>query len=99
MNNKTYSNFSYIKDDHGYHEMNYAKYISYLIPFKPDIEPRLIYFLRSLFYQKVFHKKFRMNDCIPIYMKYHIKLEDWNEISRYVNKYRIKVFYKFPLKN
>ena len=83
-------NFSYIYSDSGYKVMYDNININKIIPIKADIEPRLVYFLRTLYY----HKKYNFRSCIPLYMQFHIKNIDWDEIIRYINKYKIWVFYK-----
>ncbi len=86
MNN----NFSFINEDIGYKVMYDNYTINELLPLKPDIEPRLIYFLRTLYY----HKKYNIMPCVPLYMQFHIKKIDWVEIVRFIKKYNITIFNK-----
>ena len=37
---------------------------------------------------------YKIKSCIPLYMKYHIKREDWDQIGIYVKKYKLSIFYK-----
>lgn len=87
------TNYSYITHDIGYNIMHDNIDINRLIPLKADVEPRIIYFLRTLYY----HKKYRIKPCVPIYMQFHVKTEDWDEILRYVYKYNIRVFKKIEI--
>ena len=84
------NNFSFISKDIGYKIMKGSRHINVEIPFKPDIDPRLIRFLREL----TQHKLYKTNPCVPLYMQYHIKKEDWDEIVRYIKKYKITAFNK-----
>lgn len=82
--------YSYINNDIGYKIMHDNININKLIPFKADIEPRIIQFLRTLYY----YKKYNIKPCVPLYMQFHVKKEDWTEIRRYVVKYKVIVFQK-----
>ena len=84
------NNFSYIYEDIGYPVAKTNYWISLQLPYKPDVEPRLIQFLRTLVYYKIYGIK----PCVPIYMEYMIKKEDWIQISRYIRKYNICIFKK-----
>ena len=86
MNN----NFSFINKDIGYKIIKSARDINNEIPFKFDIEPRLIRFLREL----TQYKLYKITPCVPLYMQYSIKKEDWDEIIRYIKKYKITAFNK-----
>ena len=82
------NHYSYLDNDDGYLTMYQNKVIDGFIPYVPDVEPRLIQFLRSLYY----HKINGIKPCVPLYMEYMIKAEDWDEIVRYIRKYRIRAF-------
>ena len=86
MNN----NFSFINNDIGYKIIRGNRRIDIEIPFKYDVEPRLIRFLRQL----INHRIYKITPCVPLYMQFHIKKEDWDEIVRYIKKYNITVFNK-----
>lgn len=86
MNNQ----YSFITHDKGYNIMRDNWSIDLSIPFKNDIDPRLVRFLRDLIY----HKIYKISSCIPLYMKYHVKKEDWNQIANYVKKYNLSIFSK-----
>jgi hypothetical protein len=70
--------------------MNNNWKIDQAVPYKDDIEPRLVRFLRDLLY----HKVSKIKSCIPLYMKYQIKKEDWGKIGAYIKKYKVSAFYK-----
>jgi hypothetical protein len=82
--------YSFIRYDNGYDIMRDNWSIDLSIPFKDDIDPRLVRFLRDLIY----HKIYKITSSVPIYMKYHIKKEDWDHIVRYVKKYQLSIFSK-----
>lgn len=82
------TNYGYINEDTGYLAMKSNRWISSNIPYKPDVEPRLVQFLRTLTYYRLY----RIKPCVPIYMEYMIKKEDWVEIMRYIKKYDIRLF-------
>jgi hypothetical protein len=88
-NYNDYSNYSYIDNDKGYIVMDRYKYIDNIIPFKPTIEPRLIHFLRTLFY----YKQYNIQHCVPLYDEFSIDAYDWIAIKRYIHRYNIYVFY------
>ena len=56
------SQFSYLYDDDGYKIMGQNKYIDRIIPYKSDIDPRIIMFLRDLYY----HKISNIIPCVPL---------------------------------
>lgn len=82
--------YSYLSDDGGYLTMYQNKQIDGLIPFTKDIDHRLVHFLRTLHY----YRTNNITPCIPLYMEYQIKREDWDQIVRYIKKYKIKPFMK-----
>jgi len=79
MNN----NFSYLYDDHGYSVMTTNGKIDRIIPYKEGIEDRLIKFMRTSYYYKIYDIK----PCIPLKMEFDIKPKDIDAIKRYGNKY------------
>lgn len=81
-------NYSFINEDFGYIVKARNMYIDHLIPYKEDIQPRLVRFLRSLYY----YRSHNIRPCVPLYMQYSIKAEDWDDIVRYIKKYRIGLF-------
>jgi len=94
MNYNLSDSFSYIGEDKGYLVMKHNWRIDVLVPFKNGIDPRLIRFLRDLLY----HKMYNIQSCVPLYMKYHVKKEDWEQIANYIKKYKISVFYKYKFR-
>jgi hypothetical protein len=80
-------NYSYINTDNGYQFMYNNKTIEQLLPYVPDVEPRVVDFLRTLY----FYKKEGVTPCIPLYMEYQIKKEDWTAIVYYYDRYNIKI--------
>jgi hypothetical protein len=83
--------YSYLREDDGYYIYNDAKIMHYILPLVHDVEPRIIYFLRTLYY----HKKYNIKHCVPLYMQFMIKKEDWDVIVYYIKKYNIKVFNRY----
>ena len=88
--------YSYIGEDYGYTTMYDNKLIDCLIPYVHDVEPRIVQFLRILYYYKIMGVTVP-KPCIPLYMEYQIKKEDWTTISYYIKKYNITVFNKTRL--
>ncbi len=82
--------YNYLKEEKEYRIMKDNWRIDIAIPYKNDIDPRLVRFLRDLMY----HKIYKLKSCVPLYMKYHVKKEDWDEITNYVKKYKLTIFYK-----
>lgn len=82
--------YSYVNEDDAYLTMYQNKVIDGLLPYVPDVEHRLVQFLRTLYY----YKTNAITPCIPLYMEYGIKKRDWDEISRYIKRYNIKAFNK-----
>lgn len=80
-----YYDYSYKKQDSGYTTLRYNKFITQKFPYKPDIEPRLVRFLRQQYY----HSKYDIIKCIPLSMEYQINKIDWLNIKRYLIKYNI----------
>lgn len=82
--------YGYINQDRGYRTMYENKTVDRLLPYVPNIEPRIIQFLRTLYY----YKQNAITPCIPLYMEYQINNEDWDVIVFYIKKYKIKAFNK-----
>jgi len=80
--------YSFINDDIGYVVMKDNDNIDKKLPFVDDVEPRLIRFLRTLYY----YRKHNITACIPLYMEFQIKKEDLLLIRNYILKYGITVF-------
>lgn len=80
--------YSYVDQDNGYLTMYQNKFIEQQIPYVDDVEPRIIQFLRTLYY----YKKNAITPCIPLYMEYQIKRDDWIRIVYYIEKYNITAF-------
>lgn len=76
-------NFSNIADDNGYLVLKKNRIIDSMFPFKEDIEPRLVRFLRTSYSHKVYGHV----PCISLEMQYHITNEDWNCMKAYLKKY------------
>jgi len=83
----TLNNFSYIKDDIGYKMFNVNNLINKKIPYKKDIEPRLINYLRTYYFYKIKH----ITPCIPLVIEFWIRQDDINCINNYLHKYTIKL--------
>ena len=84
MNNK----YSFLSQDMGYITMRQNVIVNKMIPYRRDVDHRLVQFLRELYYTKINNIK----PCVPIYMKYGIKREDYDQILYYIKKYNIKPF-------
>ena len=83
-----YPDFSYINDDMGYRSYKLQYYIYNALPYKKDVDPRLVRFLRDL----VFHQLIGAKPCPPLYSRYQITRKDWLLISRYIRKYKLLIF-------
>ncbi|QKF93597.1 hypothetical protein QKU48_gp0139 [Fadolivirus algeromassiliense] len=84
MNTVNYD-FSFIKQDTGYNMMKINKLIIHKFPYKQDIEPRLISYLRTYYV----HKLLNTSPCVPLTMQYWIRDDDIESINRYLHKYKI----------
>lgn len=82
--------YGFIHDDKGYNIIEDNDCIDKFLPYKPDIEPRLVRFLRTLHY----YRTHGITTCIPVYMEFQIKKEDWDKIKYYLLKYNITIFNK-----
>ena len=82
-----YSDYSFIKDDIGYKIRKTNQMIALKFPYKNDIDPRLVKFLRELYY---FNKNGIM-PCVPLYNEYSISKSDWYCIHNYLVKYNISM--------
>jgi len=81
------NNYSFINQDIGYKILPEFELIYQIIPYKPDIDPRLIQFLRELY----FFKQHKFMPCVPLDIQYSINKNDWICISHYLDKYKIKL--------
>lgn len=79
------NNFSYVKDDVGYKILGINHIINKKIPYKEDIEPRLINYLRMHYFYKIK----AINPCIPLVIEYWIRQNDIVCINNYLRKYNI----------
>ena len=78
-------NFSYLKTDAGYKVMQENEVIDRMFPYVPDMEHRLVRFLRSSYY----YKKYNIVPCVPLTWEYNINSWDIGKIRWYLQKYRI----------
>jgi len=79
------NNFSFVNEDVGYKAMNVYHKINKKFPFKDDIEPRLVRYLRIYYFYKIYNIK----PCVPLIMEYWIRQDDINCINKYLHKYGI----------
>lgn len=79
------NNFSYVKDDIGYKLFGINHQINKKFPYKSDIDPRLIDYLRMYY----FHKIKSIKPCVPLVIIYWIRQNDINCINHYLHKYKI----------
>jgi hypothetical protein len=78
-------NFSFIKKDIGYDMLKINKLISLKFPYKPDIEPRLVDYLRIYNIYKILGSE----PCVPLIVQYWIRDDDIVHINKYLHKYEI----------
>lgn len=81
------NDFSFMNEDVGYKSMNIYHKIIKKFPFKDDIDPRLIRYLRSYYFYKINNIK----PCVPLVIEYWIRQDDINCINNYLHKYGIKL--------
>lgn len=84
------NNFSFVNNDVGYKIIKDNDNIDKKLPFDDNVPPRLIRFLRTLYY----YKKYNIKPCIPLYMEYQIKYVDWVIIYNYIKLNNVKIFNK-----
>jgi len=75
------NSYSFIRNDQGYDMMKLGRYITNKFPYKPDIEHRLVRFVRSYF----FYKLTGIKPCVPLVVDYWIRTNDLICISNYIN--------------
>ena len=80
-------NYSFVKKDPGYERMKLGWYIKQKFPYKYDIEPRLVRYLRDYY----FYKTMNMRPCVPLVVQYWIRINDIICINKYLLKYNIKL--------
>lgn len=79
--------YSFIKNDVGYRVYKENKRVDLLIPYKPDIDSRLVRFLRAIHY----FKRYGIGPCMPLDIEYSINNCDWIAINRYIRKYNVQI--------
>jgi hypothetical protein len=84
--NKLY-NYSFIEDDIGYKILLENKMIDQKIPYKHDIDPRLVNFLRTYYYQKIN----KIKKCTPLSTEFSISPTDIYIINKYLKKYSVNI--------
>ena len=80
--------FSYINQDLGYKAMPVNQFINGKFPYKRDIEPRLVRFIREFYLFKLLDKR----PSFPLEMKYWIRYDDVPCIRAYLKKLNTKHF-------
>lgn len=65
--------------------MNWNQIVDLKFPYKKDIDPRLIRFLRQSYSNKINDVK----PCVPIQVEYSITKNDIIDIQKYLHKYNI----------
>jgi hypothetical protein len=84
------SQFSHLYQDKGYNVMRDNICLGCILPYAPNVEPRIVNYLRELYN---WHKR-KVTTCVPLTMKFHIKTEDWTQIHKYIIENDIKIFNK-----
>lgn len=79
--------FSSIHEDIGYTVMDENSAIDKKFPYKKDIDPRLIRFMRTSYYYKVNN----IVPCIPMELEFRLRKKDWKQIYRYIKKYDVNL--------
>lgn len=82
-----FDDYSYIRDDVGYKVLDVMHIINRKIPYKKDIEPRLINYLRMHYFYKINNIK----PCVPLIIEFWIRQDDINCINNYLHKYNILI--------
>lgn len=77
--------YSFVNQDNGYEQLQQNQWIMRKFPYKNDIEPRLVHYLRTYY----FHKINNVKPCVPLIMTFWIKYDDIEPINRYLHKYSI----------
>jgi hypothetical protein len=90
-----FSQYANLNEDVGYRVKRENNMIHILIPYEQDIEPRLVNYLRSLY----FYTKYGITHCMPLELMFYIRRPDWNKIHRYLKKHRIRTFENLFNKN
>lgn len=80
-----HSNYSYIDNDIGYDMIKINKLVNLKFPYKRDIEPRLVDFMRIHYTYKIIGTE----PCVPLIMQYWIREHDIYNINNYLHKYGI----------
>jgi hypothetical protein len=86
-----HNQYSFINQDLGYQIIQQNNDIDRMFPYKPDIDPRLVRYLRSLY----FFIQNNIMPCVPLDMEYSIKKDDVPCMVNYLKKYQIP----FSLRN
>lgn len=79
--------YSHIYEDQGYTVMDENSWIDRKFPYKYDINPRLIRYIRTSYY----YKKNKILPCVPLELEYRVSKNDQKQIKRYLKKYRIEL--------
>lgn len=80
-------NFSNLKEDLGYVVIRQNIDIDKKFPFKSDVDPRLVRYLRSLYFYKIND----LTPCVPLEMEFYINKIDYIKIIRYLRKYNLHI--------
>lgn len=80
-------NYGFISKDPAYERMRLGSYISKKFPYKYDIEPRLVRYLRDYYFYKIIG----IVPCVPLVVQYWIRINDIICINKYLYKYKIKI--------
>ena len=84
MNN---SNYSQINKDVGYDMLKVNRLIIQKFPYKQEVEPRLIDYLRIYYTYKLIGTE----PCVPLIMQYWIREHDIYNINKYLHRYGITI--------
>lgn len=85
---QVYSQYSNVGEDVGYRVWKEHELIHMLIPYDQTVEPRLVHYLRALY----FYHKYGITHCMPLELMFYIRRPDWNKIHRYLKRRNIHLF-------
>lgn len=77
-------NYSYINSDLGYTVMKLNKSLSYCIPYVENTDPRLVRYMRSVY----FFNKLKIKPCTPLKDQFWVEKDDNYKLNRYVNNFK-----------
>ncbi len=78
-----YNNYGLIDEDDGYKIMFWNRCTGCKIPYTIDIDPRLVRYLRTLYY----YKKYNIIPCIPLEIQFWITKRDIVQMGKYMRNY------------